>query len=76
MSDTNIKLEGVSRVRSSRLVRRGRANASQAGIQLCAQWIEWCKNNGWSAETLPALEELFWKYRDNDGKLKAPNEKS
>lgn len=73
MSDTNIKLEGVSRVRSSRLVRRGRANATQAGILAAAEWINWCKNNGWSEETLLPLESLWWKHHDENGKLKAPN---
>ena len=59
-----------------RVVRRGRATATQAGMVACGQWIDWCKNNGWSEETLPALEALFWNYRDQDGKLKAPNDRA
>ena len=63
---------GGSRSRQ-RFVRRGRANATQAGLQAAVQWIEWCKNNGWDEQTLPALEALWWKHHDENGNLKAPN---
>ena len=59
-----------------RVLRRGRANATQAGILAAAEWINWCKNNGWSEETLLPLESLWWKHHDENGKPKAPNEKS
>jgi hypothetical protein len=57
-----------------RLVRRGRSNATQVGLALCVEWTTWCRNNGWPEEHLLELEGLFWKYRDADGKLKAPND--
>ena len=59
-----------------RVVRRGRANATQAGLQAAVQWIGWCKNNGWDEQTLPALEALWWKHHDENGNLKAPNDRT
>ena len=52
-------------------VRRGRSNATQVGLAACVEWTTWCRENGWSEKDLLALEGLFWKYRDADGKLKA-----
>lgn len=51
------------------LIRKGRLQATHIGLVACLEWILWCRENGWSEESLLALEGLFWKYRDKDGKL-------
>jgi hypothetical protein len=70
---SDCRKKAMNTTEMQRLVRRGRANATQAGLALCVEWTTWCRNNGWAEEHLLELEGLFWKYRDSDGNLKAPN---
>ena len=42
---------------------------SPIGAKKCLWWLNMCKEIGWHPSHLPALADLFWKYRDRDGNL-------
>lgn len=31
-------------------------------VRLCGEWLLACEAIGWSRESFPALEEIFWTY--------------
>lgn len=35
-------------------------------VKKCAEWLKWCLDNGWSKESLDALEALWWKYHGDE----------
>lgn len=43
---------------------------TRKAIKECAQWLAYCLSIGWSKSDLDALEELWWKYHDYQGRLK------
>lgn len=51
---------------------RARGKASREGMANCCKWIDSCRELGWAEDQLDSLEDLFWKYRDSDGRLR-PN---
>ena len=51
---------------------RARGQASREGMALCLKWIDSCREMGWAEDQFNDLEDLFWKYRDPDGRLR-PN---
>jgi hypothetical protein len=45
---------------------------TQKAWRLCAKWQAACLKLGWKKSDLDDLEEIFWRYRDNHGRLKKP----
>jgi hypothetical protein len=42
---------------------------TQKAIRACADWLDYCLSIGWSKGNLDALQELWWKHHDDEGKL-------
>ena len=42
------------------------------GARRCAEWLRTCHDLGWKTSDMPALADLFWKYKDENGNLKPP----
>lgn len=38
-------------------------------IRKCAEWLSYCLKIGWPRSSLDELQELWWKYHDNNGNL-------
>lgn len=30
--------------------------------QLCKEWLQYCRDIGWTAQDLPALVDVFWEH--------------
>jgi hypothetical protein len=43
---------------------------TQRAQRECARWLHECLRLGWSKKDLDALEALWWKYHDHQGKWK------
>jgi len=35
----------------------------------CFEWLDYCLRIGWAKATLDRLQELWWEYHDDDGRL-------
>lgn len=42
---------------------------SRHALRACAYWLSYCLSIGWKREDLDALEELWWRYHDDQGRL-------
>jgi hypothetical protein len=42
---------------------------SAKAIQRCAEWLAHCIRIGWSHDDLDTLEEIWWRYHDEHGRL-------
>ena len=40
------------------------------GARKYGEWLAECLRLGWSRDDLDALEALWWKYHDEDGRLR------
>jgi hypothetical protein len=40
-------------------------------IERCARWLTYCLSIGWPREDLDELEAIWWRYHDDEGKLRA-----
>jgi hypothetical protein len=40
------------------------------GRRACAEWLSYCLSIGWSRDDLDGLEEIFWRFKDRNGRLK------
>lgn len=38
-------------------------------IAACAKWLSYCLEIGWPKSALDKLEELWWEYHDDYGRL-------
>lgn len=43
---------------------------SPTGAKRCLAWMKACEEMGWPKSAMPALVDIFWKYKDRDGNLK------
>jgi hypothetical protein len=43
---------------------------TQKAIIQCAEWLRYCLEIGWPKSDLDALENLWWEYHDDFGRLK------
>ncbi len=39
------------------------------GARKCAEWLTWCRNNGWPGSSLSKLCDLWWEFHDDSGNL-------
>lgn len=37
--------------------------------QNCAEWLKWCRRNGWPKESTSRLCDLWWEFHDDEGNL-------
>jgi hypothetical protein len=35
----------------------------------CAQWLSYCLSIGWLKDDIPRLEEIWWQWHDDYGRL-------
>lgn len=42
---------------------------TQRALIACMEWLHFCLQIGWPKSQLDALEELWWKYHDDHGRL-------
>lgn len=35
----------------------------------CAEWLTWCRENGWPRESTGRLADIWWKFHDDQGNL-------
>lgn len=38
-------------------------------LSACARWLSYCLKIGWAAKDIPRLEEIWWEYHDDHGRL-------
>jgi len=43
----------------------------QKGLMKLAIWLAFCLGTGWSKESLPGLEKIWWRFKDKHGNIKA-----
>ena len=46
-----------------------RGQARGRAIEACGRWLAECLRLGWNRADLDALEALWWKYHDENGRL-------
>lgn len=39
-------------------------------LKACAEWLAGCLSIGWSYDDLDLLEEIWWRYHDDCGRLR------
>jgi hypothetical protein len=44
-------------------------NPTSNAARKCAEWLRWCRENGWPAEATGRLCDLWWEFHDDDGNL-------
>jgi hypothetical protein len=43
---------------------------TQKAIRECAEWLSYCLRLGWKKSQLDRLEEIWWEFHDDNGKLR------
>jgi len=39
-------------------------------IKTCSYWLSYCIKIGWNKNDIDQLEELWWKFHDDNGNIK------
>lgn len=42
---------------------------SRRALQVCANWLAYCLSIGWSRSELDDLEQIWWRWHDENGNL-------
>lgn len=45
------------------------------GVKKCAEWLAYCLSIGWNKSDLTGLENIWHKFKDENGNLKPNNSK-
>jgi hypothetical protein len=49
--------------------REPRQKPTSKALLTCARWLSYCLSIGWSKDDIPRLEEIWWQWHDDYGRL-------
>ena len=42
---------------------------TRKALEACSKWLSYCLSIGWEKSTLDRLQEIWWQYHDDQGRL-------